>query len=70
MEDKDLKDYILVHKNEYEKLIKFKTKAIQYKKYILENTNNNQLVKAMVTIESKNLYKLIQENNEEEKNNE
>ena len=59
MEEKELKDYILLHKKEYEELIELKTKANQYKKYILENTNNNQLVKAMVTIEGKNIYMLI-----------
>ncbi len=59
--EKDLKEYILMHKNEYEELIKMKTKANQYKQYILDNTNNNQLVKAMVTIEGKSLYQLIKE---------
>lgn len=66
MEDfKDLKDYILIHKQEYEKLIETRTKYNQYKNYVLENTQNNNLVKAMVAIEGKNLYKLIKEKNEE-----
>lgn len=67
-DEEDLKNYILLNKKEYEILIKCKTKAEQYKNYILDNTNNNGLVKAMVTIEGKNLYRLIEEkNNKEEK---
>lgn len=64
--EQDLKDYILLHKSEYDKLLEMKTKYNQYKRYILENTQNNNLVKAMVAIEGKNLYKLIKEKNEED----
>lgn len=63
--ENDLKNYILLNKNDYETLIKAKTKAEQYRKYILENTNNNNLVRAMVTIEGKNLFQLVKENEEE-----
>ncbi len=59
--EKDLKDYILLNRKEYERLIKYEMKAEQYKNYILDNSNNNNLVKAMVTIEGKNLYQLIDE---------
>ena len=60
------KDYVLITKKEFEKLIKSKTKAEQYKKSILKNTQNNHLVKAMVTIEGKNLYELIEEKEEKQ----
>lgn len=67
-DEEDLKNYILLNKKEYEMLIKYKTKSEQYKNYILDNTNNNNLVKAMVIIEGKSLFKLIEEkNNKEEK---
>lgn len=36
-----------------------KTKAKQYKEYILDNTNNNKLTELMVTIEGKSYRKLI-----------
>lgn len=65
MED-DLKNYVVLDKEEYNRLLQTKTKYNQYKKYILNNTQNNHLVKAMTTIEGKNLYDLIQENMEEE----
>lgn len=66
MNEDDLKNYVLLNKKEYERLIKYKTKAEQYRNYILENTNNNNLVKAMVTIEGKNLYNLIEESKNKE----
>lgn len=67
-DEEDLKNYILLNKKEYKMLIKYKTKSEQYKNYILDNTNNNNLVKAMVIIEGKSLFKLIEEkNNKEEK---
>lgn len=52
---------------EYEELIKFKTKANQYKKFLIDNSNNNQMTKALVIIEGKNLYQLIKENEKENK---
>lgn len=65
MED-DFKNYVVLDKEEYNQLLQTKTKYNQYKKYILNNTQNNHLVKAMTTIEGRNLYDLIQENMEEE----
>lgn len=59
--DKELKDYILVKIKDYEKLIEIRSKYNQYKNYILNNTQNNNLVKTMVAIEGKNLYQLIDE---------
>ena len=50
---------------EYEELIEFKTKANQYKKFLIDNSNNNQMTKALIIIEGKNLYQLIKENKEE-----
>lgn len=52
---------------EYEELIAFKTKANQYKKFLIDNSNNNQMTKALVIIEGKNLYQLIKENERENK---
>ncbi len=63
--EKDLKDYILISKNEFEKLIEIRTKYNQYKNYVLSNTQNNNLVKTMVAIEGKNLYQLIDEKHKE-----
>ena len=54
--------------NRYNELIKEEQKAKQYKAYCLENTHNNQLMKALTTIGSKNLYQLIIENQNKEKN--
>lgn len=70
MKDKEenLKNYILLNKKEYEVLIKCKQKSEQYRNYILDNSNNNNLVKAMVTIEGKSFYKLIEESKEREEN--
>lgn len=65
--EKDLKDYILISKNEFEKLIEIRTKYNQYKNYVLSNTQNNNLVKTMVAIEGKNLYQLIDEKHKEGK---
>lgn len=67
MSDKlDLENYVLVTKKEYEELMECKTKAKQYKEYILDNTNNNKLTELMVTIEGKSYRKLIAEKNKEE----
>lgn len=63
--EKDLKNYILISKNEFEKLIEIRTKYNQYKNYVLSNTQNNNLVKTMVAIEGKNLYQLIDEKHKE-----
>lgn len=63
--EKDLKDYILISKNEFEKLIEIRTKYNQYKNYVLSNTQNNNLVKTMVAIEGKTLYQLIDEKHKE-----
>ena len=63
--EKDLRDYILISKNEFEKLIEIRTKYNQYKNYVLSNTQNNNLVKTMVAIEGKNLYQLIDEKHKE-----
>jgi hypothetical protein len=52
---------------EYEELIEFKTKANQYKKFLIDNSNNNQMTKALIIIEGKNLYQLIKENEKENK---
>lgn len=65
--EKDLKNYILISKNESEKLIEIRTKYNQYKNYVLSNTQNNNLVKTMVAIEGKNLYQLIDEKHKEGK---
>lgn len=65
--EKDLKNYILISKNEFEKLIEIRTKYNQYKNYVLSNTQNNNLVKTMVAIEGKNLYQLIDEKHKEGK---
>ena len=54
----------------YNELIKEEQKSKQYKAYCLENTQNNQLMKALVTIESKNLYQLIKESQKEENKDE
>lgn len=60
--DECLINCIVITKEEYKELLECKVKAKQYKSYILDNTNNNNLVKAMITIEGKNLYELIDEN--------
>ena len=65
--EKDSKNYILISKNEFEKLIEIRTKYNQYKNYVLSNTQNNNLVKTMVAIEGKNLYQLIDEKHKEGK---
>ena len=57
---------ITISLNRYDELIQEEQKSKQYKAYCLENTHNNQLMKALVTIESKNLYQLIKENQDKE----
>ena len=46
---------ITITLEQYEELVKAKLKAEQYKNYFLENTQNNQITKAVTTIECKNL---------------
>lgn len=58
--EEDLKNYILLHKQEYELLVKAKTKAEQYRNLLIDS-NNNQMTRALTTIEGKNLYQLIKE---------
>lgn len=70
MEENELKDYTLIMNSKYEQLIEMKTKYEQYKNYILNNTQNNNLVKAMVAIEGKNLFELLDEKRKAGKNNE
>lgn len=60
-------DVILIKPEKYEELIKAKTKAEQYRNFLIDNSNNNQMTKALVTIEGKNLYQLIKEKEREEK---
>ena len=64
--ENDLKDYVVMDKEEYNKLQEIKTKYTQYKKYILKTANNNNLTKIMVAIEGKNLYELIEEDRREQ----
>lgn len=70
MEEKDLKDYFILHKKEYEDLIKCKMKLIQYRNFIVENIHNQQVINAMVAIEGKNLFEIIEMKKREEKENE
>lgn len=66
-----MQENITINLKRYEELICAEQKAEQYKNYLLENTQNNQLTRALTTIECKNLYQLIKENqNKEEKINE
>lgn len=59
---------ITIPLEEYNKLIESRTKAEQYKNFLIENSNNNQITKGLVIIEGKNLYQLIKEKqNKEEK---
>ena len=67
MEDEDLKDYILLNKSEYDKFVETRTKYEQYKQLILKNINNQKLINAMVIIEKKNYYELVEENRKEGK---
>lgn len=60
---------ILIELSRYEELIKAEQRAEQYKKFLTNNTSNNHITKALITIEGKNLYELITEieKNKEEK---
>lgn len=61
---------ITITVKEYEELIREKTKSEQYRNFLIDNSNNNQTTKALVIIEGKNLYQLIKEKenkNKEEK---
>ncbi len=57
---------ITITLEQYEELVKAKLKAEQYKNYFLENTQNNQMTKAVTTIECKNLYQLIVQSQKKE----
>lgn len=57
----NLKNYVVLSKEEYNELLEIKTKYTQYKNYILKTANNNNLTKMMIAIEGKNLYELIEE---------
>ncbi len=61
----NLKNYVVLSKEEYNELLEIKTKYTQYKNYILKTANNNNLTKMMIAIEGKNLYELIEENRRE-----
>ncbi|MFR1777173.1 MAG: hypothetical protein ACLSW4_03870 [Clostridia bacterium] len=56
----NLKNYVVLSKEEYNELLEIKTKYTQYKNYILKTANNNNLTKMMIAIEGKNLYELIE----------
>lgn len=62
-----MEKYITISLEEYRELIYYKQKSEQYKNYLLENTQNNQLTKALCVIECKNLYQLVTEKQEKEK---
>lgn len=57
---------ITIPLEEYNKLIESRTKAEQYKNFLMENSNNNQITKGLVIIEGKNLYQLIKEKQNKE----
>lgn len=59
--EENLKNYVVLSKEEYNELLEIKTKYTQYKNYILKTVNNNNLTKMMIAIEGKNLYELIEE---------
>ncbi|HJJ11788.1 MAG TPA: hypothetical protein OIM48_00505 [Clostridiaceae bacterium] len=63
--EENLKNYVVLSKEEYNELLEIKTKYTQYKNYILKTANNNNLTKMMIAIEGKNLYELIEENRRE-----
>lgn len=59
--EENLKNCVVLSKEEYNELLEIKTKYTQYKNYILKTANNNNLTKMMIAIEGKNLYELIEE---------
>lgn len=59
--EEDLKNFVVLSKEEYNELLEIKTKYCQYKNYILKTANNNNLTKMMIAIEGKNIYELIEE---------
>lgn len=63
--EENLKNYVVLSKEEYNELLEIKTKYTQYKNYILKTANNNNLTNMMIAIEGKNLYELIEENRRE-----
>ena len=66
-----MQENITISLEEYRDLIRAKHKAEQYKKYFLSNTQNNMLNKIMCTIECKDLFELVkEEQNRKENENE
>ncbi|MBS5863693.1 MAG: hypothetical protein KIC54_03290 [Clostridium sp.] len=63
--EENLKNFVVLSKEEYNELLEIKTKYTQYKNYILKTANNNNLTKMMIAIEGKNLYELIEEDRRE-----
>lgn len=63
--EENLKNYVVLSKEEYNELLEIKTKYTQYKNYILKTANNNNLTKMMIAIEGKDLYELIEEDRRE-----
>ena len=63
--EENLKNYVVLSKEEYNELLEIKTKYSQYKNYILKTANNNNLTKMMIAIEGKDLYELIEEDRRE-----
>ncbi len=61
-----MQENITISLEEYKELIRAQQKAEQYKRYFLENTQNNQFNKTLCAIENKNLYDLITENQNKE----
>ena len=64
-----MQENITISMKEYDDFVRAKQKAEQYKKYFLENTQNNSSNKVMCAIECKNLFELIDEDRRT-KNNE
>ena len=63
--EENLKNFVVLSKEEYNELLEIKTKYTQYKNYILKTANNNNFTKMMIAIEGKNLYELIEEDRRE-----
>ncbi len=59
-----MKNDVTISLERYSELIQEEQKAKQYRNYLLENTQNNQLNKALCTIECKNLFQIIKEEQE------
>lgn len=59
-----LSETVTIPLEEYKELIETKTKAEQYRNFLIDNANNNVMTKGLTVIEGKNLYKLIKEREE------